>query len=753
MAKKKTKQPAADESKADGSNHGDQAQPLNTPSSSGTTRAANSPDNGAALIICRNKHWRFISSFHGPWLQLPFEILETIANINYNTPRPHPIDPALFFDVLKIRRLVDEATNLAVRAANDNASPNLTNGHGRMNGRGPSSLGFGMAGHGAKLSRERRFRMREQACQKLARAYRLDEIACSVATMQGTSILDEIGSLVLQRNPDNPDAKYVHVFHEKIPSRQLAESTSLVPLNEIVDARPMSAETWRTRAAVRVFKQDYEGAMMDLTQALQLYRFHRPPYQDAPTTDLVLANGRRPHDVILTEEQQPSSLEKQVLFQRASVYLTWACKHIADGLPEPAENGKQEAGNATGEGAGVDGSASNGTRERSPAEKEAYRRALDHRKLVKTYAKRALRDFTSYLSHLDYTPCLPLKVTMEFAAKTNLSLQGSRHPRLPDSGVIPAYKTYTLADLFTAVPPSDLPPFPPGDTQEPPPALSSSEAVTYHPLLTDALHSLLLCHCLIQTSSKELLRHAHMVARIARLADGYPVFSAPHSPARADWLEVVRRANNWIQMSSTWEQLCAPAPLPLPEDQRLSKMCHPAPDLAAAAAAAITRGDDPPSTAEIEDQERRERVRQQAILESLEDERVIDEATFDAAVTARQNRAEEDFALLNGTGVNSLAKLLQDETDALRSQSLSLNRWGADDSKNFLILSDRAAAVARWVVDAPAGAGGTRRKRKGAAAKKGPKAPVADTEGVAAEMEKLAVGDGVKDKAGCAGSP
>ncbi|KXJ92114.1 hypothetical protein Micbo1qcDRAFT_162230, partial [Microdochium bolleyi] len=57
----------------------------------------------SALVICRNKHWRFISSFHGPWLQLPVEVLEIIANANYHMPTPRPVDPAVFYDLLKIR--------------------------------------------------------------------------------------------------------------------------------------------------------------------------------------------------------------------------------------------------------------------------------------------------------------------------------------------------------------------------------------------------------------------------------------------------------------------------------------------------------------------------------------------------------------------------------------------------------------------------------------------------------------------------
>ncbi|KAM0277189.1 hypothetical protein ACHAQH_005972 [Verticillium albo-atrum] len=749
--KKKNKQTATEGSGTHGSNNVDE---IPSPAATSSTRqATSSVDNGPALIISRNKHWRFISSFHGPWLQLPIEMLETMANLNYNTPRPRPIDPAVFFDLLKIRRLVDEATNLAVRAASDIASPTLTNVHGGMNGHAASSLGFGVAGHGAKLSRERKFRMREQASQKLARAYRLDEIACSVASMQGASTLEDIGSLVLQRNPDDPDAKYVHFFHEKIPSRQMAESTSLVPLGEIIESRPTDAETWRTRATVRVFKEDFEGAAMDLTQALQVHRFHRP-YQGAAATESVLANVKR-HDVVLTDEQQPSSLETQLLFQRAGVYLALACQHIFDALPDTPVSGKQDTAGAVSGEHGRDDDVADKPHEPSLAEKEALRRALEHRKLVKTYAKRALRDYMSYLSRLDYAPYLPPKVLREFTEKINMSVQGNRHPRIYDSGVpTPGHTTHTLADLFTAVPPSDIPPYPSQEAKQgaAPSPSAVNEAITYHPLLTDGLHSLLLCHCLVQTSAKELLRHAHMVARIIRLAEGYPIFQAARSPARADWLEVVRRANNWIQLASSWDDLCEPAPFVFLGDQPASgsKTCRPSPDLAARAAAAIARdGRSPSSNAEHDDRQRLERIRQQAIMESLEDDRVIDEATFRAAVTARQKRAEEDHALLHGANENESRNGDDDGTPALvqgdAHASQQLHRWSADDGNEYPILSDRAAAVARWVLHAPVGAGGTRRKKKGGVARKGAKVPAGEPEGVAAGMEKLAVRDGTED--------
>jgi len=156
---------------------------------------------------------------------LPPEVLESLANNNYNLPRPRPIDPAVFFDLLKIRQLVDDATNLAVRAASGVTSSSLNNsmnaGNGLL-GNGGAALGLGIgSGGNAKLSRERKHRMREQATQKLSKAYHLDEIACSVATMQSASTLEDVAQLVLQRNPLDADAKYVHFFHEKIPSVNL----------------------------------------------------------------------------------------------------------------------------------------------------------------------------------------------------------------------------------------------------------------------------------------------------------------------------------------------------------------------------------------------------------------------------------------------------------------------------------------------------------------------------------------------------
>jgi hypothetical protein len=713
------------------------------------------------------RHWRYISSFHGPWLQLPPEVLESLANNNYNLPRPRPIDPAVFFDLLKIRQLVDDATNLAVRAASGVTSSSLTNslnaGNGLL-GNGGAALGLGLGGGGgnAKLSRERKHRMREQATQKLSKAYHLDEIACSVATMQSASTLEDVAHLVLQRSPQDADAKYVHFFHEKIPSRQLAECTSLQPLDEVIAERPSEGEILRTRAVTKIFKEDYLGAISDLTAALQVCRYYQGQHK-AGRQQIQLASeaaaeasrsGRWKEEIKLDEEDHPSSLETQLLFHRAGVHLTIACQHVNDALPPRTPRNPKKAGN------GIKAEHTNGdvpapteAVEMTPAEREAHKKRLEARKIVKTSAKRALRDYVSYLSHLDYTPGLPAEITEEFVRKVNQAANGfkiprpqtqsrsldlesnaslsngqlsdalvahngyhsSRNrpqtssPRTQDLPSLPSPVVYQMSALFSATPPADLPPYPEtaialttkqqlhATQNEAAKAILSQtdchEALTYHPLLTDALHSLLLCHCLVQTSAKELQRHAHMVARLARVCDGYPIFQAARSPSRADWIEVIRRADNWIQLSQSWESLCAPAPLP---------------------------GQTPANEQKETPAEKRERLKQQAIMEALEDDRVHDEASFHAAVAARQRRQEEEARKAEGREIPK--------------------RWAQDDGKEYPISTERAAAIVRWIREAPVGGEAGPRKKKKSSAKSGAKGK-ATSGGVEESMSDLKVND------------
>ena len=669
------------------------------------------------------------------------------------SPRPQPIDPAVFFDLVKIRRLIEEATNLVVRAANGTTSSSLNNSlnasNGLMNGGSAAALvlGIGIGGGGtAKLSRERRHRMREHATQKLSHAYHLDEIAASVATMQSASALEEVAKLVLQRNQDDPDAKYVHFFHEKIPSRSLAQCTSLQPLDEVIASRPSEGAPFRTRAVTRIFKDDYVGAARDLTEGLGVYRLYTAQPKDRESQLELMDDGRRRntsprgmrHDIKIEEKDQPSSLEPQLLFHRGGVYLTIACQNIEAAL-DAWKIWQQEQSSMP---PNPDQEGDGNSPTLSPAGKEAYRRWLEARKIVKTNAKRALRDYMSFLSHFDYSPGIPTEVAEEFLRKVNAAAGGYSKPRSQRSSQhrlldspssthstgsspsdaaslavnganrsengqqsphgyhsFPPTEVHLVSSLFSAIPPPNLPPYPvesrslvplgkgskQSSASDPSAAAMFAddechEAITYHPLLTDALHSLLLAHSIIQTSSKELLRHAHMVTRLARVCDGYPIFLAARSPARADWIEVIRRANNWIGLQQSWETLCAPAPLPghIPAEKK----------------------------AESEEQVR-ERRKHEAIMEALADDRVQDEESFRAAVKAREKRAEEQRKLDANSAKQNNANSSGNNTGP--------RRWAQEDGKEYPISTDRAELVARWIREAPAinGDGSGKGKKSG----------------------------------------
>ncbi|USP76163.1 hypothetical protein yc1106_03437 [Curvularia clavata] len=747
----------------------------------GSGKKAGTEVSTSALIICRNKHWRYISSFHGPWLQLPPEVLESLAHSNYLSPRPHPIDPAVFYDLVKIRKAVDEATNLAVRATSGLTSAALSNslnGGNSLLG-GAAALGIGYGGGGtSKLSRERKHRMRELATHKLSQAYHLDEIAASVATMQSASTLEDVAHLVLQREPTNLDAKYVHFFHEKIPSRMMAQCTPLDTLNDIIAERPNDGSPLRTRALTRIFKEDYVNSAKDLSEALSTARYMMAQHR-AGKDQLVLAktlqeqHGRDwRQEVKIPEEDQPNSLETQLLFHRAGVYFTIACSHVhaaLDGLQE-AEEAKARRDAMIAEGKDPD--------PMTPEEAHAHHLRLEARKQVRQNAKRALRDYLAFLSHFDYTPGISAEVAEEFLRRLDHSANGSingygndkikpnmnrmieqtngtasspiSEALVPHRGStrsasdraswpkLPPPEIFKVSQLFDAAPPASLPPYPAPKPQSAAESAASAaatafadshESITYHPLITDALHSLLLCHALIQTPPKEHLRHAHNAARLARVCDGYPIFLAARSPARADWIEVLRRAGNWIGLSTSWENLCRPAPLP---GHQSSSSHTNSPKNGPMTPDAYGKSSSSSATTETPAQ-RRERQKHEAILEALADERVVDEESFQRAVRARErrNREDEEEEVKRQQQQRAQKKTNPDTTDcedtypvppSSSSSSSSSSpaptasatpppppppqpqlpkRWAQDDGREYPISTERAEAISRWVRDAP----------------------------------------------------
>ncbi|CAO2654995.1 Nn.00g117280.m01.CDS01 [Neocucurbitaria sp. VM-36] len=763
----------------------------------------------SALIICRNKHWRYISSFHGPWLQLPPEVLESLAHSNYLSPRPHPIDPAVFYDLVKIRKAVDEATNLAVRATSGLTSAALSNSLNAGNSMlgSAAALGIGYGGGGtSKLSRERKHRMRELATSKLSQAYHLDEIAASVATMQSASTLEDVAHLVLQRNPADVDAKYVHFFHEKIPSRMMAQCTPLDTLNDIISERPNDGSPLRTRALTRIFKEDYVNSAKDLSEALSAARYLMAQHR-AGRDQLVLAKTYQEQygrdwrqEVKIPEEDQPNSLETQLLFHRAGVYFTIACGHVhaaLDGLREAEEAKARREGEVA---------AGQEPTPESPEEAEGNRRRAEARKQVRQNAKRALRDYVAFLSHFDYTPGISAELAEEFLRRLGNSSNGNGYSkdnikpnmnRLLESAntsaspisealvphrrshghnsdraswpKLPPPEIFKVSQLFEPAPPASLPPYPAPRPATPAESAASAaatafadshESITYHPLLTDALHSLLLCHALLQTPPKEHLRHAHNAARLARVCDGYPIFLAARSPARADWIEVLRRAGNWIGIGTSWENLCRPAPLPghaknTPNTELSSK------NGVNGHTTTTTNG----AAGETETQ-KRERQKHEAILEALADERVVDEESFQRAVRARERRFREDDEAekqqrntspspppIKGSNSNSssTAAPKSPSSPSPTPSAAAPKRWAQDDGREYPISTERAEAISRWVREAPSvteSSSGTTKKRRAKGRAKKPGLSKASSTGLslAESVETLSVvGEEVDD--------
>lgn len=122
---------------------------------------------------------------------------------------PPPIDPGVFRSVRNIRRLIDEAAELSVRASSGLSAAELGSmrsglGLGGSPWQAAQSLGVNPLGNpngggrNVAMSAMRIHRLRALAVQKLAQAYKADEIASSVMVMQGGSVFDDVAERVLK---------------------------------------------------------------------------------------------------------------------------------------------------------------------------------------------------------------------------------------------------------------------------------------------------------------------------------------------------------------------------------------------------------------------------------------------------------------------------------------------------------------------------------------------------------------------------
>ncbi|KFX92726.1 hypothetical protein V490_05210 [Pseudogymnoascus sp. VKM F-3557] len=712
--------------------------PTSPPSAPGPSRSRDQTDGTEAsesqssAKTARNKLLAYSSSYRGAWALMRCEDLEMLAKSNWALPPPRAIDPALFFDLVNIRKLVEEATDLSVRATAGIATSALSTPFTRaqsLKGSGAERMGLGLglyssSGTDTELSPKRKLQMRSQATQKLSRAYQLDELSSSLVTTQGASILESVAEQVIgnpRENIDPLDGKYVHYFHEKIDTKSLENPQKLKPLDEVISGRKMSAEPLRTRAVALMHQERYKTAVQDLTRALEICKFHERMHipeprksQNTGSLGAGTSDSSKGKEVKLDEGNYPSSLKPQLSFYRACAYLGLACQSIDRALPPkgdkilPKTQGSSQGVSNEGDRGGL----------WSEEDLEAMERANQGR-MVKDCAKRALQDYLEYFSNLDFTPELDPKHMEVFVRKVHQVASGSKGQGGTNSNRslgIPPPVVYPISRLFDAVQPIGLPSDPQtdilvdhssapknksdtstpysnssasddmsgtsttgGDSAPEDPSGTSAlheaaqqlldstnkqESLTYHPLLVEALHCLLLCHVLMQTSIRELQRHAHMAARLIRSCDGYPIFGEPTMvPAREDWIQILGRVGDKYALDASWEVLCRP---------RLYR-----------------RGGIPPifndeegNMKETKD-EKRDRLHKEAVLETLRDKSIADNETFKKALADRQRRQEEEE--------RSTGKM--DEHH---------------DGKEHNVSSIRARRIVRWIQEAPP----VRNKRK-----------------------------------------
>ncbi|KAL1923716.1 uncharacterized protein VTP21DRAFT_8696 [Calcarisporiella thermophila] len=482
---------------------------------------------GSLLSISRNKHWKYISSYHGPWLQLPIELLGSLYVINNDTlhpasdpralssPAPPPIDPVIFRNIITIRKLVDEASDLSVRAAQGANFNVLNRGH---------------------MSSTRQHRMRELAVNKLALAYRIDEVATSVVTMQSASAIDDVAAKVLQRNPNHLEALYVNFFHEKIPSRMLSQSTSTEVLDRIISASPTTAEFYRTRAVVKCFKEDFLGALRDFKTSLSYVRHRR---RLKSTWHREKSSIHRHKD----DDDECTGTEGQLYFLRGACMLQYAVSLIDKELQELEGVYRSEGGELR-----------LAVLEKGPGESnrptlEEYQNALSPCiQRVSALARKSIRNYARFLSFypssIDATPLPatqgmnPASSSRESSPKPTLNRQlsqesiekqaekrnGKKSDPAAESQQLQSVRSKGVEMEKTRV--SNI--------------HSDYGYATYHPLLVETWYAIALNYLLLGDYAACAEWHTRIM-QMHECIEGYPVFLPARSMAQADYVEVLDR--------------------------------------------------------------------------------------------------------------------------------------------------------------------------------------------------------------------
>ncbi|KAI9727467.1 MAG: hypothetical protein M1828_006409 [Chrysothrix sp. TS-e1954] len=518
--------------------------------------------------IPRNLLWQYHSAYDGPWTNLRLDHFENLVQNHLKTGPPFLTHPAVVRDLLTIRRLIDEASDLAVRAQNGTTLSNTG-----------ASTALGLRTHPgfdfAKLSPERKHRLREAATQRLSEAYQLNELATCTAVMHSASVLTDVARLVLQRNPASNEAKYVQFFHEKVPSQATLPHTPLTPLDEVLASDAASAAIQGTRATGRAFNGDYLGAAQDLTIALRMLRQDKT-LQAALEKDVTFREKAEQHDLCTRKSTQVSTqhhaesgegssaeLEMRFLFHRGTRYLDCACLYIRQALRAFHEDPSTTSGIPS-------VSTQEGSDEAPTADQNPISHLIKLRGLIRKYTKSALKDYDKFLSHLHYTCHSAQKedagrnaVVAAEVANSSSSTHFDRPMKISsiDRRQAHDHVSYSLSEVISLSPPSGFPfhSSSPGTDDTPqltPPTDQQVEKVTFHPLLDEALYSVMLGHAILQTPHKAMLRIAKNVAHTSQLMDGHPFFTTSQCYSRKQWLQVIKHAQRWLGISNISESQC-----------------------------------------------------------------------------------------------------------------------------------------------------------------------------------------------------
>jgi len=275
----------------------------------------------------------------------------------------------------------------------------------------------------------------------------------------------------------------------------LSESTSLIPLTQLHQESPASPHYLRTRAITQSLKGDYLPATKDLTAALSLLKVlteHQSQSDDKGK------NKQTSNDLGISPD-----LECQCVFQRGGCYLTLAIRHASRLIKAMKASPKPET--------------------------EEFKQAESDIRLMRTYARKAERDLLRFLSKVDYSADIDREEEAIVVPLSTVFTTETEEERA------------TLSPLEMAIAKGSLPEK--GELLD--------AALTYHPLLPDALYSLLLARTLTLTPPRirapsttpdsatldlrerergELVRWAFNVARLQTICDGYPLFLPARSP-------------------------------------------------------------------------------------------------------------------------------------------------------------------------------------------------------------------------------